>query len=163
MALFNSKAGVLPLLLHNYKMGKTSILTFFVLMVASTACKKQQNMNTIPNVAVQEFVYLNTPEGFNLQVQGGWTYYGGGYKGLVVYRRYFNFQFDDFIAYDRACPLHWQDECGILKVVDNIYLECSCTGHQYLLFDGMPTAGDSPALRFYNTQFDGQNTILITN
>jgi nitrite reductase/ring-hydroxylating ferredoxin subunit len=82
---------------------------------------------------------------------------------LVVYRRYFNFQFDDFITYDRACPLHWEDDCGTLEVVDDIYLECPCTGHQYILFDGSPVAGDSPPLRTYNTDFDGQNVIRITN
>ena len=139
------------------------ILTIIVALVASTGCRKQNNVTNIPNVAVQEFVYLNTPEGFNLQVQGGWIYHAGGYAGLVVYRRYFNFQYDDFIAYERACPLHWQDDCGKLKVVDNLYLECECTGHQYLLYDGSAIAGDSPNLRFYDTQFDGQNVILITN
>ena len=139
------------------------ILTLFMLMVASSGCRKQNNITNIPNIAVQEFVYLNTPQGFNLQVQGGWIYHQGGYKGLVVYRRYFNFQFDDFVTYERACPLHWQDECGILKVVDNLYLECECDGHQYLLFDGAPIKGDSPLPRIYDTQFDGQNVILITN
>jgi hypothetical protein len=141
----------------------TVLLTAILLMVASTSCKRNQQVTTIPNVAVQEFVYLNTPEGFDLQVQGGWIYHGGGYDGLVVYRRYFNFQFDDFVTYDRACPLHWEDNCGQLKVVDNIYLECPCTGHQYLLFDSTPISGDSPALRIYNTQFDGQNQIRIVN
>jgi nitrite reductase/ring-hydroxylating ferredoxin subunit len=138
----------------------TLILTLVLTLVA---CKRQNQQNNIPNVAVQEFVYLNTPQGFNLTVQGGWIYNPGGVKGLVVYRRYFNFQFDDFITYDRACPLHWEDDCGTLEVVDDIYLECPCTGHQYILFDGSPVAGDSPPLRTYNTDFDGQNVIRITN
>lgn len=138
------------------------LLTLAFAMVASVGCKKQ-NSTTVPFVNVQEFVYLSTPEGFNLQVQGGWVYRNAGYKGLVVYRRNYNFQFDDFVTYDRACPLHWQDDCGTLLVEDDIYLTCPCDGHQFLLFDGQPLDGNSPPLRTYNTQYDGQNTISITN
>jgi hypothetical protein len=141
------------------------VLTLIIILVASVGCKNH-NQNSIPNVSVQELVYLNTPEGFNLQVQGGWIYHNGGYlgaNGLVVYRRYFNFQADDFVAYDRACPLDWQEGCGKLKVVTDIYLECECSGHKYLIFDGTPLDGNSPILRTYNTQFDGQNIIYIVN
>ena len=142
---------------------QSNILTLLFLLVALVGCKKQSNTNNIPNVAVNEFVYLNNPSSFNLQVQGGWVYNNGGYAGLIVYRRYFNQQYDDFAAYDLACPVHFQQSCGTLKVVSDIYLECPCSGHQYLLFDGLPLAGDSPQLRFYNTQFDGFNIIHISN
>ncbi len=139
------------------------ILTLILLLVAYTGCKKNSNSSLIPNVAVNEFIYLNNPSSFNLQVQGGWIYNQGGYKGLVVYRRYFNFQSDDFVGYERACPLHFADACGTLKVVNDIYLECPCTGHQYLMFDGLPIDASSEQLRFYNTQFDGNNVIQIVN
>ena len=139
------------------------ILTILFLVVASGGCKKQSNINDIPNVAINEFVYLNLPSSSNLLVPGGWIYNNGGYAGLIVYRRYFNQQYDDFASYDRACPLHYQQACGTLKVVDDIYLECPCTGHQYLLFDGLPLSDNSPQLRFYNTQFDGLNIIHIVN
>lgn len=139
------------------------LLTLILLVVASLSCKKAQNDNPIPYVIVNEFVYLNNPSSFNLQVQGGWIYNYGGYAGLVVYRRYFVQQYNDFIAYDRACPLHFEQSCGTLKVVDDIFLECPCDGHQYLLFDAQPLDGNSPQLRFYNTQFDGTNQIYISN
>ena len=139
------------------------ILTLIFLVVASSSCKKQTNESLIPNIAVNEYVYLKNPSSFNLQAQGGWIYNNGGYAGLVVYRRYFAQQYNDFIAYDRACPLHFDQACGTLKVVDDIYLDCPCTGHQYLLFDSQPLDGNSPQLRFYNTQFDGTNVIYISN
>ena len=126
-------------------------------------CNKQRVNDLIPNVAVNEFVYLNNPSSFNLQVQGGWIYHTGGFAGLVVYRRYFTQQNNDFVAYERACPLHFAQSCGTLKVVDDIFLECPCDGHQFLMFDGQPIDGNSPQLRFYNTFFDGSNVIQISN
>ena len=142
---------------------RTYLLTLFFAVVASVGCNKQTDTNPIPNVAVNEFVYLNNPSSFNLQVQGGWVYNIGGYAGLVVYRRYFTQQYNDFMAYDRACPLHYAQSCGTLKVVDDIYLECPCDGHQFLLFDGQPLDGKSPQLKYYNTYFDGINVIQISN
>lgn len=144
--------------IHSY------ILTTVLVVVASMGCKKQTQETLIPNVAVNEVVYLSNPSSFNLQVQGGWVYNTGGYRGLVVYRKYFAQQFDDFIAYERACPQHFADGCGQMTVVDDIYLECPCTGHQFLLFDGQPLDGGPYPIRFYNTQFDAQSGIIrITN
>lgn len=117
----------------------------------------------IPNVFVQEFIYLSNPSSFNLNTPGGWIYHQGGYSGLVIYRRTFNNAFDEFIAWDRACPLHFNDPCGTMSVVDNLYLECSCDKQRFLLFDGMPLDGKAPQLKFYNTQFDGVNVIRVTN
>lgn len=140
------------------------ILTILLVVVASFSCKKQAQESLIPNVTVNELVYLSNPSSFNLQVQGGWIYNQGGYRGLVVYRRYFTQQYNDFIAYERACPEHFADDCGRMKIVDDIFLECPCTGHQYLLFDGQPMDGSAYPIRFYNTQFDAQSGIIsITN
>ena len=102
------------------------ILTTMLLVVASFGCKKQTQESLIPNVTVNEIVYLSNPSSFNLQVQGGWVYNQGGYKGLVVYRKYFAQQYNDFTGYERACPLHYADNCGTMEVVDDIYLECPC-------------------------------------
>ena len=139
------------------------ILTIVLLVVASVSCKKRTEEPLIPNVTVNEIVYLSNPSSFNLQVQGGWVYNTGGYRGLVVYRKYFAQQYNDFTGYERACPLHFADDCGQMTVVDDIYLECPCTGHQYLLFDGQPLDGSQFPIRFYNTQFDGLDIIRITN
>ena len=59
-----------------------------------------------------------------MQFVGGWILHPGGLKGIVVYRRKYDQQFDDFISYERACPKHYPDECGQLNVVEDIYLEC---------------------------------------
>jgi len=143
---------------------QSHILTVIIIIVASLlGCKREDNLNNIPNVFVQEFVYLNNPSSFNLNTPGGWVYNPGGFSGLVVYRRNFTNAFDDFIAWDRACPLHFNESCGTMNVVDNLFLECPCDGQQFLMFDGMPIDGKAPQMRFYTTFFDGVNVIRITN
>lgn len=82
---------------------------------------------------------------------------------MVIYRRNFTNAFDDFIAWDRACPLHFNETCGTMSVVDNLYLECPCDGQKFLMFDGMAIDGQAPQMRFYDTFFDGTNVIRVTN
>lgn len=144
---------------------KINIVILFSIccMIFLVGCKKRNQDNLIPNVSVNETVYLSNPSSFNLQVQGGWIYHSGGYRGLIVYRRYYNFGVNDFVTYDLACPLHFADNCGKLEVVDDIYLSCPCSDHKYLLFDGLPLDESSEVLRQYNTQFDGGNIIQISN
>ncbi|MCT4623153.1 MAG: hypothetical protein N4A46_05975 [Schleiferiaceae bacterium] len=144
-----------------------SILTLGLLLVALTGCKKQENFYDIPNVAISHYVYLSNPTNFNLQVQGGWVYddaIGAGYKGLIIYRRYMNFDANDFVAYERACPIHYASDCGQMKVKDDFSIVCECDDKEYALFDGSPYQDNpSPSVKFYRTTFDGGNTIHIVN
>ena len=139
-----------------------SISTILVLFVLSS-CAKQQVEYDIPNIGVSEYIYLSNPTSFNLQVQGGWIYNQGGYKGLVIFRRYFNNDENDFIAYERACPNHYNQTCGILEVEDNSYLTCSCNSESFILFDGSPVDFASQNVKFYRTVFDGLNEIHVFN
>ena len=133
-------------------------------MVAFTACKKQNNFYDIPNVPISEYIYLSNPTNFDLQIQGGWVYRQVGYKGLIIYRRYMNFDANDFIAYERACPVHYADDCGVLSVKDGINIECECDNLQYSLFDGSPYQNNpSPSVKFYRTTFDGSEVIFVEN
>ncbi len=117
----------------------------------------------IPNVFVDEFIYLNNPSSQPINFIGGWIYHPGGYKGLVVYRRYNNGDGNDWVAYERACPDHYARDCGTLNVDDDIYLKCPCDDTEYLLFDGTVTSGSSqyPILN-YHVDFLGDR-LHITN
>ena len=85
----------------------TVVLTLIVLGVASS-CKKNET-SYFPSVAFEQRVYLSNPSSFDLSVPGGWIYTDGGYKGLIIYRRYLNGGQDDFIALDRGCPTHYSE------------------------------------------------------
>lgn len=142
------------------------ILTFSLtlgLVAFLTSCSKNNNQYQIPNVGVEEIIYLNNPSNFDLNVPGGYVYINSGYRGIIVYRRYGSGSQNDFAAYERACPIHFNDDCGKTEV-DDIYIKCSCDDKEWVLFDGSPLQGNNaPALKTYNIQFDGINRLRITN
>ncbi len=141
-----------------------SILTTMFILVALLGCKKQNNFYDIPNVPIDEYIYLSNPLNFDLQIQGGWVYNASGYKGLIIYRRYYNQDANDFVAYERACPIHFAENCGILDVKNGSTIVCGCDQKEYILFDGSPMQDNpSPSVKFYRTTFDGVNTIRVIN
>ena len=125
------------------------------------SCRKTVD-TSIPNVAVNESLTLAEPSNFPLTAQGGWVYHPGGYSGLVVYRRAFTGNFDDFVTYDRACPRHYSSTCGRLNVVDDFYLVCPCDSSQWYLLNGFPEAQQNGLLKQYSTTFTA-GVIYIQN
>ena len=137
------------------------LLTLFFLLVASS-CKKNR-ANNFPSVSVEQYIYLNNATNFDLQFQGGAVYADGGLKGLIIYRRYNNSARDDFAAYDRACPVHFEEDCAQLEITDDkTFAKCSCGGEEYLLYDGSPTGGAQYGLVEYSAIFDG-SIIYVKN
>lgn len=138
-----------------------------VLLMASIimfiSCK-ESDQHMVPNVVVDELIYLNLPSSAPLQSPGGWIYHPGGFKGLLIYRAFFNGNADDFRAFDRTCPNHVNQTCGRVGVnSDNVTVSCECDSARYVLFDGTPAAGNrSQPLRQYRVQFFG-NSIRVFN
>lgn len=128
----------------------------------ASGCKKKQN-DYFPSVAFEQHIYLSNPSSFDLSVPGGWIYSEGGYKGLIIYRRYLNGGQDDFVAFDRGCPSHFSESCGTLVVTDDdIYAQCKCDDAQYMLFDGSPGKGAKLPLRQYQVVRNG-DVLYISN
>ena len=121
-------------------------------------CKKEQQ--GVPYAYVNLTIYINDPQNMALTTVGGWKYYNGGYRGLIVYRK----SQGEFMVYDRACPVHADDQ-GALIVVDssNILLKDNLCGSQYLFMDGSTIGGPAivPLTRYPNT-FDG-STLRVAN
>ena len=140
------------------------ICTVLLGLIATVSCNKESVNYDLPNVAISEYIYLNNPANFDLTVQGGWVYRQAGLKGLIIYRRYFNFDANDFVAYERACPIHFNEDCGTLNVENGSTLKCQCNQAEYVLFDGSPFENNpSPSVKFYQTTFDGGNVIHVFN
>lgn len=137
------------------------ICTLILLIV--TSCKDSDHQ-LVPNVPVDELIYLNLPSSAPLQAPGGWIYHPGGFRGLLIYRAFFNGNADDFRAFDRTCPNHVSQTCGRVVVnSDNITLSCECDSARYILFDGTPAVDNSSQpLRQYRVQFFG-TSIRIFN
>ncbi len=133
-------------------------LTLILICVAFTTCKKEQQ--GVPYAYVNLTVYVNDPQNSSLTTIGGWKYFGGGYRGLLVYRK----SQAEFMVYDRACPVHANDNTAII-VVDssNILLRCDVCQSQFLFSDGSTIGGPAviPLTHYANT-FDG-TTLRVAN
>lgn len=152
-------------ILHNSAKKGTlkKILIFLIFITSALACSDSSVQTNVPNVAVDEYIYLNNASSYNLRFVGGWIYHSGGNKGLIIYRRYFNGDGNDFGAYDRTCPNHPYESCGKLTVSGD-YAKCGCDDQQFLLFDGTPLNGSTTyPLRAYDVTFDGINVIHVSN
>lgn len=116
-----------------------------------TGCRKEQQ--GVPYAYVNLTIYVNDPQNIGLTTVGGWKYYSGGYRGLIVYRK----SQAEFMIYDRACPVH-ADESSALIVVDssNIILKDDACGSQFLFSDGSTIGGPAIIpLTHYPYTFDG--------
>jgi nitrite reductase/ring-hydroxylating ferredoxin subunit len=122
-------------------------------------CKKD-NPNTVPNKAVDIYLYTNNPSFINLNATGGWVYITGGVRGILVYRK----SSSDFMAYDRNCTYQSSDACATV-IVDpsNIIATDTCCHSKFSIFDGSVTQGPAGIpLKAYSTSFDG-NVLHIYN
>jgi nitrite reductase/ring-hydroxylating ferredoxin subunit len=130
------------------------VIAVFIGILFLPGCRRP-DYGLYPNVFVDEYLIINNPAYFNLTVTGGWIYHDAGFRGLVVYRRFFNNDVNDFIAYDRGCPIHFDDACGFLDVEsDDFTVTCRCGQHTYNIFDGGPMdKTETPPLFFYRTTF----------
>lgn len=122
-------------------------------------CKKD-NPNTVPNKAVDIYLYTNNPSFINLNATGGWVYITGGVRGILVYRK----SPSDFMAYDRNCTYQSSDACATVIVdATNIIATDTCCHSKFSIFDGSVTQGPAGLpLKAYSTTFDG-NVLHIYN
>lgn len=130
---------------------KKIVCVLIAIVVASTACRKEQQ--GVPYTYVNLTVYVNDPQNMALTTIGGWMYFTGGYGGLIVYRK----SQAEFMVYDRACPVH-PDESSARIIVDssNVILKDNNCGSQFLFTDGSTIGGPAVIpLQRYPTIFDG--------
>ncbi len=118
------------------------------------------NNDLLPNITVNETLFLNNPEFINLQVIGGWAYARGGIAGIIVYRTGSN----HFIAFERSAPHIKPSSCSKMTVENGIIMNCACDDAQFSILDGSPmTEGVKYSARQYRAFLSSDNTLQITN
>ena len=129
-------------------------LLFVLNLFLNLGCNK--NNQIVPYVYVDLYVNISLPSYSNLNAIGGWVYVSGGSKGIILYRQ----TADQFAAYDRHCTYNSDNPCGPASVDStHSFVECSCDGSQYQLYDGLVIQGPATySLKSYQTSFD-----LMTN
>lgn len=137
-------------------------LLFFLVITLLFACNSDDidNNPNLPNVAVNETVFLNNPEFINLQVVGGWSYAQGGISGMVIYHASTNF----YVAFERSAPHLTPQACSRMTVESGIIMKCSCDASEFSILDGSPlTDGIKYAARQYRVSLGSGNTLIISN
>lgn len=118
-------------------------------MLFLSGCVKE-NRHPVPFVPVQFSINIESTQHIELNSIGGWAYYTGGFRGIIIYR----ISADEFKAFDRACPHHPFDPCAIVKVNNPPLAEDECCGSIFELIYGSPVSGPAKVpLREYKTYF----------
>lgn len=125
------------------------ILLLLACSMVFTSCIKESDT---PIGYVNFTIDPNSTFYYNLNNVGGYEYFIGGYKGVVIFR----FSLTEFLAYERACP-----HCHEVAVEVNksgLILECPQCGSQFVYTDGSPVKAPAVSvLRHYSTYYDGYN------
>ena len=127
------------------------------LLFIPLSCDKEYE-NPVPSVHVDLTLQVGTAMFPELHHPGGWLYYSGGYRGVIIYR----LSYEEFKAYDMACPFHPSDPKALVRVIDSPLAQDTLCGSTFILIDGSVITGPSRhPLREYQTYFDGMTLRVI--
>ncbi len=121
-----------------------------LLLLPTNSCDKD-NRHPVPNVLVEFAINTESTQHIELNSIGGWAYYTGGFRGIIIYR----YSEDEFKAFDRGCPYHPYDECARITVSDPPLAVDTCCNSTFLLIDGSPVSGPARhPLKEYRTFYN---------
>jgi nitrite reductase/ring-hydroxylating ferredoxin subunit len=132
------------------------IMASVLVLLPMGGCYKEQQHETIPNVAVDLYIDVNSTLYLQLNTVGGWLYLTGGYKGILVYR----LSDYEFVAFDRTCPYDPYENNSRLEMdAGNLIVVDTVCDSKFVIIDGTVFEGPSTLpMKQYRTDFDG--TIL---
>lgn len=135
---------------------------FIIGLILVAACEKDksnsQNNDFFPPVNFDININLVLPDAAALQNMGGYMYRDGqavGYKGIIIYNN-----FDEFLAFDRACPYKVDSACSRIYMADNnSKFQCGsgnnrCCASEFFLSTGTPSKGpaERPLRQYFVTR-----------
>lgn len=151
-------------------MAKIIISKWFCVLLVLTflSCEKDksasQNNDFFPPVNIDFQINLVLPDAAPLQNMGGFIYRNEGYKGIIIYNN-----FDELIAFDRACPYKVDSVCSkIYMANNNANYQCGngnnrCCASEFFLTTGTPSKGpaDKPLRQYFVTRIG--NNVRVTS
>ncbi len=150
--------------------GMNKLLFLFLILLVIGSCKDEDNTNAdfFSPVQVYLSINLNLPAYTNLSLPQGYVYESGGNKGIIIYHTIFN----EYVAFDRTCPLNPTDACSYVSVDStNSFYRCghytsswqACCNSKFDPANGSVLSGSAKrALKQYYVRQDG-STLIITN
>ena len=141
-------------------MKKFTALLLLIFLVFSCNTDEEEENNLLPDIPVDETIFLNNPEYINLQVVGGWAYSQGGISGIIIY----HYNTNNYVAFERSAPHLSPQLCSQMTVENGIIMFCSCDDSEFNILNGAPlTDGVKYQARQYRVATMGANTLRITN
>jgi len=138
------------------------IFSIFVIgfLLGLVSCSRNED-NPVPQTYVDFYVYLNEPSNIKLNSPGGWVYFSGGSKGIVVYR----LDIDHFKAFDRNCTYNSSLANAQVSVDSSgLFLADNSCGSKFVIIDGSVNNGPATVpLRQYIADYDGVGIVHVHN
>jgi len=134
---------------------------FTLLFLLPVSCKKEEQAPEIPYVYVHFSLNPNGTMYQELNAVNGSVTVTGGYNGILIFRVSFN----EFMAFERACPYEPLTKGAQVRVEQQglSYCFCPVCGSKYIMTYGTPFEGPSPyPLKQYRTFYDGA-MLYVTN
>lgn len=146
--------------LKKFLMRKHLFLFSIIIFLFSCNSDNKDDFDILPDIPVNETIFLNNPEFIDLQVVGGWAYSQGGISGIIIYHSGIN----NYIAFERSAPHLSPQTCSRMSVKNSIIMKCSCDDSEFNILNGAPlTDGVNYPARQYRAVLVGGNTLQITN
>ena len=137
-----------------------TVLLLLIFLIFSCSGDDERENNLLPEVPVDEIIFLNNPEYINLQVVGGWAYSKGGISGIIIY----HYTSNNYIAFERSAPHLSPQVCSKMTVENGIIMFCSCDDSEFNILNGAPlTEGVNYQARQYRVVSTSSSTLRITN
>ncbi len=137
-------------------------IIIFILFFTLFSCSDNDTdpNNILPNIPVNETVFLNNPQYIDLNAVGGSAYTQGGISGIILYRA----GTTNYIAWERSAPHLSPQNCSQMTIKNGIIMHCSCDDSRFQIIDGAPMTDDVHyAAKQYRVDILGNNTLRITN
>jgi len=135
-------------------------LLLLIFLIFSCNTEDDNENNLLPEVPVDETIFLNNPEFINLQVVGGWAYSQGGISGIIIY----HYSANSYVAFERSAPHLSPQVCSKMTVKNGIIMFCSCDDSEFNILNGAAlTEGVNYQARQYRVAILSSNTLRITN
>ncbi len=139
-------------------MGKLKYLglsfVFSSMLLFLSGCAPDVSDDQIPYIQFADVVInLNLPAYVSLKFDGGYTYLGGGVRGIILYRK----DMSTYIAYERNSSFHPNEACATVDVHNsNLYMIDICSNSTFDFSTGYPTSGPAIVpLRKYVVKLNG--------
>lgn len=135
------------------KTGRRRLLALVVLIAIVVSCGRDSNCKV--SIGAANFcIEPNSAYYYGLNNVGGYMYFTGGHRGIVVVRT----AYDHFVAYDRTCPEDNSTPVEVSEEWGSTLLECPVCHSRFITeTDGMPLEGSTTScpLYQYSTSYSG--------